>query len=148
MPHQITVAAAIIFREDSRFLIARKRSGLPNEGLWEFPGGKSEHEELPLKTVEREIMEELSMSVHFHKECYCSYLFEQKDEGKIIQFHFFIAWSKDPSYLLKDHDNIVWINPDESKCYDLMQGDRLVMEFLIKDYERACSLAEELSKRP
>jgi len=145
--NHITVAAAIIFSNDDFFLIARKKTGLPNEGLWEFPGGKSEPEEAPLKTIERETMEELSMVVRYHPESFCSYVYEEKNRGLIIHFHYFIGWALNPSFILTDHDNTAWITPDEASRYEFMPGDLPAVELLIKQYERACLIAAGLRNK-
>lgn len=147
MRNRISVAAAIIFRQDDRFLIARKRSGLPHGGSWEFPGGKSEPNEDPLQTVHREIMEELSMTVLFHPDCYCSYPYSNEEKDILVEFHFFIGCTNNPTPLLTDHDQTAWINPVEASSHELAPGDRPAMEFLIKDYEGACLIARELRDR-
>lgn len=144
---QITVAAAIIFNSDDRFLIARKKKDLPNEGLWEFPGGKSEQGEDLLKTVERETMEELSMAILFHPECFCSYIYEQGDKELIIHFHFFIGWAGNPTMILTDHDSTAWINPDEYSKYKFVPGDLPAMELLANHYERACLISSGIRNR-
>ena len=146
MRKQITVAAAIIFNSDDRFLIARKKTGLPNEGLWEFPGGKSKPGEVPQKTIERETMEELSILIRFHPTCFCRYNYEQMEKGVYIQFHFFVGWTNNQVLHLTDHDSTAWINPDESYGYELVPGDHPAMEFLANNYEQACLIAAELRK--
>ncbi len=57
----ITVSAGIVWR-DSRFLIDEKTRG-PFKNFWEFPGGKIEAGESPLKALVRELREELGITV-------------------------------------------------------------------------------------
>ena len=51
------VTAALIRRDDGRFLIARRPSGGIHGGLWEFPGGKLEKGESLEACLAREIDE-------------------------------------------------------------------------------------------
>lgn len=57
MNRSIAVSAAMILR-DGELLISQRKNG-----LWEFPGGKIESGEDPRRTVERELKEELDLSV-------------------------------------------------------------------------------------
>jgi len=58
------VAAAIIFNDArDRILIARRNPGGPHGDLWEFPGGKIEPGETPKDCLQREIREELDVSL-------------------------------------------------------------------------------------
>jgi A/G-specific adenine glycosylase len=57
------VAAGVIWREDGRFLIARRPAEGLLGGLWEFPGGKQEPGETLPETLQREIREELAIEI-------------------------------------------------------------------------------------
>jgi A/G-specific adenine glycosylase len=61
-PHY-EVTAAIIWREDGRFLIAQRPFEGLLGGLWEFPGGKQEPGENLPETLKREIDEELALTI-------------------------------------------------------------------------------------
>lgn len=63
-PH-IHVVAAIVWQTESRkrFLIAQRPPGKHLEGYWEFPGGKLEAGETPVRALERELEEEISIRV-------------------------------------------------------------------------------------
>lgn len=54
------VAAAIIVKDD-RVLLARRKPGESNAGLWEFPGGTVREGETPQRALERELWEELGV---------------------------------------------------------------------------------------
>ena len=58
----IVVVAAVIER-DGAVLLARRKPGGPHGGLWEFPGGKVELNELPEEALAREIYEEFGVAV-------------------------------------------------------------------------------------
>lgn len=57
------VAAAVILREDGRFLLGRRAPGTFYPGYWEFPGGKIEAGETPYAALVRELREELGIEV-------------------------------------------------------------------------------------
>lgn len=59
----VEVAAAIITRPDSSFLLASRPAGKPYAGYWEFPGGKIEADESPLQALSRELNEELGITI-------------------------------------------------------------------------------------
>lgn len=61
-PHY-DVTAAVIWREDGRFLIARRPLDGMLGGLWEFPGGKRESGEDLSQALRREIREELNLAI-------------------------------------------------------------------------------------
>lgn len=55
------VTAAVII-EDGRLLLARRAPGEKLAGMWELPGGKVESGESPQECLQRELLEELSMT--------------------------------------------------------------------------------------
>lgn len=57
------MAAAVILRDDGRFLLGQRPAGKVYAGYWEFPGGKVEPGEAPLAALERELHEELGITV-------------------------------------------------------------------------------------
>lgn len=57
------VAVAIIVDEENRVLITRRPLHAPHGGMWEFPGGKLEAEELPSSALIREIKEEVGIDI-------------------------------------------------------------------------------------
>ncbi len=59
----IAVVAAALHREDGRWLMHRRPKGKHHAGLWEFPGGKVEVDEMPVQSLCRELAEELGISV-------------------------------------------------------------------------------------
>lgn len=62
-PRRIEVAAAVLTRGDSSFLLAQRPAGKPYTGYWEFPGGKVEDGESPENALARELHEELGIEV-------------------------------------------------------------------------------------
>ena len=61
MADAVEVAAAVI-ECAGRYLITRRLDGTPLAGLWEFPGGKIQTDELPEAALVRELAEELGVT--------------------------------------------------------------------------------------
>jgi len=57
------VAAAVVFRDDGRFLLGQRGPGPLYPGYWEFPGGKVEPGETPRAAMVRELHEELGIEL-------------------------------------------------------------------------------------
>ena len=57
------VVAAVVERDDGRFLLARRLPGAHLGGLWEFPGGAIEEGETPEEALAREFVEELGVRI-------------------------------------------------------------------------------------
>ncbi|WP_455217074.1 NUDIX domain-containing protein, partial [Kaarinaea lacus] len=59
----VHVAAAAIFDEQGQVLIARRPDHVHQGGLWEFPGGKVENDEVVFDALKRELHEELGIDI-------------------------------------------------------------------------------------
>jgi 8-oxo-dGTP diphosphatase len=59
----IEVAAAIIENEHGQILIARRKKGKSQAGMWEFPGGKIEQGETVEACLHRELLEEMKIDI-------------------------------------------------------------------------------------
>jgi 8-oxo-dGTP diphosphatase len=60
---RVEVVAAVMQRDDGRFLLGQRPAGKVYAGYWEFPGGKVERGEAPLAALTRELHEELGIEV-------------------------------------------------------------------------------------
>jgi 8-oxo-dGTP diphosphatase len=63
MTQIVRVAAAVILRRGGQVLLAQRPPGKPYAGYWEFPGGKLEEGETPRHALDRELHEELGITV-------------------------------------------------------------------------------------
>ncbi len=57
----IAVVAGALQRPDGRWLMHQRPPGKHHAGLWEFPGGKVEPDEMPIESLVRELREELGI---------------------------------------------------------------------------------------
>jgi 8-oxo-dGTP diphosphatase len=62
-PKLTHVAAGILIRPDDQFLLGSRPDGKPYAGWWEFPGGKLEAGETPRQALDRELHEEMGITV-------------------------------------------------------------------------------------
>ena len=57
------VAAGILLDSQQHFLMGQRPVGKPYAGYWEFPGGKVEAGETLFQTLQRELQEELGITI-------------------------------------------------------------------------------------
>ena len=114
----IDVVCAVIINDKSEFLLSR-RSHKRDIGKWEFPGGKTiQGEELQAAT-EREIKEELGISIKAYETIHTL-------EHGPFRLHFIecAMTSNDQSFDLKEHDKIQFFNFKNVPLNHLTNADR------------------------
>ena len=57
------IAIAVVIDQQERVLIGPRPEGVPQAGLWEFPGGKIEPGETPEMAATRECLEETGLTI-------------------------------------------------------------------------------------
>lgn len=125
-PHY-DVVAGVIYRDDGRFLIARRPLDGLLGGLWEFPGGKKEEDENLPQALQREIREELALEIAVGaplltvRHAYTHFR---------ITLHAFRARhvAGEPQHLgVADH---AWVTLDELDAYPFAVTDGKIIAFL------------------
>lgn len=124
----VPVVAAVIRRND-RYLVALRPDDKRHGGRWEFPGGKVLDGETPSEALDRELREELGVSVTSVGRS----LFEARDPGSPFVVRFLAATvAGEPR--AGEHAEIRWAAPDELRRLSLCPSDRaFVREHLGKD---------------
>lgn len=105
---------------DGKLLVARRKAEKAQGGLWELPGGKVEAGESLQQCLEREIQEELGMSIRAGRVlAHCLHRYP----GIGIQLIAIEArWlSGEPK--LSDHDRLEWIAPRDWISKDWAPAD-------------------------
>lgn len=126
----IEVAAAIIANQQGEILIARRKMGKSQAGMWEFPGGKLEAGETPEACLCRELHEEMAIEI----DPYEWYSVNEHDYGSVyIRLIAYKACFVGGSILLTDHDEYRWVKVQELSEYtwapaDVPFVDKLVVE--------------------
>jgi 8-oxo-dGTP diphosphatase len=101
----IDVTAAILI-ENGRVLIARRRPGASQAGMWEFPGGKVRPNESPAQCLKREIQEELGIEIavgEFFGESVYAY------EDKTIRLLAYRVRAEGGEMSRNDHAELAWV---------------------------------------
>jgi 8-oxo-dGTP diphosphatase len=125
----IEVAAAIIFNEQGELLIARRKMGKSQAGLWEFPGGKLEEGETPEACLRRELLEEMSIEIYPYE----WFGVNEHDYGTVkIRLIAYKAKYVVGIIRLMDHDEFRWVKIGELGEYawapaDIPFVDRLLV---------------------
>jgi 8-oxo-dGTP diphosphatase len=119
MPKRVRVVAGVLVRE-GRVLIAKRRAGRVQAGLWEFPGGKLEEGESPEEGLARELLEELSIRGRIGGLVGVGVFEYPELEVELLGY-----WVHDASgeFSLRDHDELRWVSPDEMTNYSFAPAD-------------------------
>ena len=114
----IVVTAAIIER-DGRFLMARRLKGTHLEGLWEFPGGKTEPGESLEACLARELDEELGVPCRVGRLRLAT---THEYPGRRVELHFFdCEIDGEPRPLLGQE--LRWVSASELASLPLPEAD-------------------------
>jgi len=120
----VHVACALIERDG--LVLAAQRSAVMSLPLkWEFPGGKLEAGESAEECLQRELVEEMGVTItvgrplpqHTH-----SY-----DTFTVTLYPFICSLERD-TITLHEHAAMVWLPPDELHTLDWLEADRPVLE--------------------
>jgi mutator protein MutT len=122
----IDVTAAILI-ENGRVLIARRRPGVAQAGLWEFPGGKVRPGESLEQCLKREIREELGIEIavgEFFGESVYAY------EDRTIRLLGYRVQAGAGKMAANDHAELAWVAVADLNRYRFCPADRPFVEKL------------------
>jgi len=124
----MTRVAVGILRNNGKILACQRKRGGRYELKWEFPGGKLEPGETPLQCLQRELQEELSITVERVQGMeFQSALYE--DGGMFeVAYCYISEFSGDPKNNV--FETIRWVNPEELRQLDILEGNRAFVEKL------------------
>lgn len=127
------VVAIVLFSLSSqKYLIVRRDQNQSGAGFWEFPGGKVEAGETPEHALQREIQEELNVSIEVTKLRFLSTnLHHYKAKSISISFYLYEVPHEVPLVLV-DHDDFSWCDVDDLLNYHIAEADLPVIEQLKK----------------
>jgi len=118
----IQVVVAIIERADRRLLIGQRRRTDTSPLKWEFPGGKVRTEENLTEALDRELREELGVTL-----VKCASIggvrHKYAHTNDDLEIHFFAAQiANDPNP--QTFEQIAWALPRELSQYDFLEANR------------------------
>jgi 8-oxo-dGTP diphosphatase len=123
----ITVVAAVIRDAVGRILLTRRPAGVHMAGLWEFPGGKLLEGEAPAAALERELDEELGVTVLVGEPI----TFAVHEEPRLrILLLFYSAGITDGKPTPREGQEIEWVAPAELRRYPTPPADAALVEML------------------
>lgn len=124
----IEVAAAIIENEHDQILIARRKKGKAQGGLWEFPGGKIENNETIEECLKRELQEEMNIQI----QPYESFGVNDHYYGSThIRLYAHKAKYVSGELILVDHDEYRWVFTANLGEYEFAPADIKFVEVLV-----------------
>jgi 8-oxo-dGTP diphosphatase len=125
---QPLVVVAAVVRDGGRILACRRGPGRDAAGRWEFPGGKVETGETPEAALQREITEELGVSIHVG-ELLDRSVTTVGDRAIDLACY---ACSPDGAVpvVSTDHDELRWVEPRDLEALDWADADRPAVRLL------------------
>ena len=125
--HPLHVAVAVLRNAEGKILLSRRRKGTHLAGLWEFPGGKLEAEELFSEALRREIKEELDIQILTHRPLIqISHSYPEKQV--FLDVHLVNAWQGNAAGM--EGQQIAWVTAEEIDGYPLPSADRPIVTAL------------------
>lgn len=126
-PSTTIVVAAVIRDERHRILLTRRPEGTHMGGLWEFPGGKVEDGEAPVAALERELDEELALSVTIGAPLTFAV---HEEPGMRIVLLFYAAGLGGSRPKALEGQEIAWVRPDDLPSYPTPPADAELIRLL------------------
>jgi len=127
---QITVVAGLIGRGDELLACQRHENGaFPLK--WEFPGGKVETGESDFAALQRELKEELDITVHDALEVFRHN--HAYPDGPTVSLRFFRVVRYDGAVINRVFQSIKWVKPSELGGLDFLEGDRPLISKLVNE---------------
>ena len=115
----VRVVGAVLWYE-GKLLAAKRKSSSKLGGYWEFPGGKIEPNESPKEALERELDEELNISVDFGEKI-CTV--EHEYDFATIELTTFHCTYVSGELMLNDHDEVRWLPVAELSSLEWAPAD-------------------------
>ena len=131
IPTFLAVVAALIRDGAGRLLLQQCPAHKRHAGLWEFPGGKVENEEIPRLALCREVREELDLEFDPTDLTPAGFAEEAPAEGRrglVLLLYTCRIWRGEPTAC--EGQNWGWFTPREAATLGLPPMDRALLEGL------------------
>lgn len=124
----VEVAAAVIERPDSSFLLARRPVGKIYSGYWEFPGGKVEPGESAKVALARELGEELGIEV-IESLPWITRVFVYEHATVRLNFFRVAAWQGEP--VPREGQTFSWQMPGAVLVRPILPANQPILQALV-----------------
>lgn len=114
------VTAALI-ESNGKVLLALRKAGKHMGRKWEFPGGKIDPGETPQQALRRELAEELSIQAEIGEFLGST---RYREHGLDLEILLYRARQTGGSLVLREHEEIRWVEPGKVETFDLVDSDR------------------------
>lgn len=128
----IRVVGAVII-DDGKVLVAQRGPSMTLAGLWEFPGGKIEAGETAQSALEREINEELGVSVRVGDRVETT---THSYEFAVVELSTYYAEILAGTAVAAEHSELRWCRAAELAALDWAPADLPAAERVIADLEQ------------
>ena len=118
----VVVVAVALIDKDGRVLIARRPSYKSMAGLWEFPGGKVEKNEVPENAIIREVKEELDIDIN--NKCIAPLSFSEFDYKEfqlLLLLYVCRRWEGEPRSM--EQNEIKWVKANMLRQFKMPPAD-------------------------
>lgn len=129
MIKEIPVVGAAILK-NGKLLAAKRSSGRSLGGLWEFPGGKIEKDEIAALALKREIFEEFGAQSTIYQEFHDVFT-KEYEFGKVI-LHVLYATLDSEITKTIEHEELRWVTTEEAMALEWAPTDVPAIEKLIE----------------
>lgn len=137
----VRVAAAVILRPDGQVLLAQRPSGKVYAGYWEFPGGKCEPDESPRAALDRELREELGLTVlHAAPWLVQRYVYPHAH----VELHFFRVFAFEGEPVGHDGQAFAWQMPGRFTVAPLLPANTFILRALLLPPVYGITMADEV----
>lgn len=119
----VRVPCAIIERS-GKVLAAQRSAGGSLPMKWEFPGGKLEADETEEEGLVREIREELCVEIRIGERLPVT---DRDDIWRTIRLVPFVCELTTEEIILTEHEQVLWLTPNELPELDWAEADRDVL---------------------
>lgn len=125
MSTEKTQVVAAVIRRDSLYLLCRRPEGKRHALLWEFPGGKLEPGESFWQAAERELLEELALTVTSVGDI--RLVVAEPGSHFVVNFIDVDATGA-PQPL--EHEELRWMTLEDMNAVELAPTDRIFVDYL------------------
>ena len=127
MMKRVHVAAAVIYGQDGRILLAKRPDHVHQGGLWEFPGGKLRDGESVQAALSRELEEELGIQV-IAGEPLVQISHDYPDKLVLLDFWKVTQFTGEPSGA--EGQPVKWVAVEDLPSYSYPEANKPVLELL------------------